>query len=452
MDSIYQKIKTNLDKLKIKNCSILIALSGGMDSMALLFLLIILKSQFKLKLYAAYVNHNLRNKESKKEEKFIIDITEKLSIPLYKYSVPISFWKELKNQSIEMAARKIRYKFFYEILNLNKINYIATAHNFNDKIETFFLHLFRGSGLDSLRSIPIKNKKIIRPLLTITRKQIENYIISQNIPYFHDYSNDQNIYKRNIIRNKLLPVFKKIHPNFEKSFSHVFQIINEESIFLNKLTIIYLKKILIYKTDYLFCLNKTKYSKFPRVIQKNIIKIILKKIKYPALPNNILLNTLSGRKNNYLYYNNNLISKNCKNYLWFINQKKLKTFNENITVNKIPFKYENNDISISLNKTSNINPKKSLCFRYDNSSFPLLIRGFDPEDKILINNKNTKSIKKILNEKGIPELIHKKVIVIETNNKKIIGFMTYNFNRISKEFYINDKKNSISADIFFVNT
>lgn len=452
MDSIIQKIETNLNKLKIKNCSILVALSGGMDSMALLHLLSEFKDKYNLKLYSAYINHNLRNKDSIKEEKFVTDVTKKLNIPLYKYNVPDNFWKELKKQSIEMAARKIRYNFFQKISDQNNIDYIATAHNFNDKIETFFLYLFRGSGLDSLRSIPFKNKKIIRPLLNITRVQIEYYITSQNISYIHDITNDKNIYKRNIIRNKLLPVLKKIYPDFEKSFLHVFKIINEESKFLNNISFKSLKKVLIYKTDHLFCLNKMQYSRLPEVVQKNIIKLILKKLKYPALPSNTLLNILSGHKNNYLYRKNNFFSKSCKNYLWFINQNKIRSFTDNIIVNKIPFKYKNDKISITLNTTSYINPKKFLCFKFDKSSFPILIRGLYQDDKISINNKNKKNIKKILKDTGIPENIFKETIVIEANNKKIIGFLIINFSRISKKFYINKRKKSVLVNINFVNT
>jgi tRNA(Ile)-lysidine synthase len=450
MDSIYQKIKTNLDNLRIKNCSILIALSGGMDSMALLYLLLKLKDKYKLKLYAAYVNHNLRDINSDIEELFIIKYTKKLKIKLYKYTVPKDFWKDLKNQSIEMAARKIRYQFFKEIINHNKIDYIATAHNFNDKIESFFLQIFRGGGFDSLKSIPIKNKKIIRPILNVTRDEIKDYIDSNKISYIHDYTNDQNIYKRNIIRNKLFPIFKEIHPNFEKSFSYIFQFIDEEFKLLNYLSIKQLNKILLFKSDEYFCLDKNEYSKLPSIIQKNIIKLILKKIKYPAQPNINLLNSLSGNKKKYIYKNKYIYLKSSKKFLWIINLNNLKSF-DNIFINKIPYNYKNEKISISLEKSSDINPKQNFCFKYEKSIFPLLFRKLNPDDNIIINN-NKKNIIKILNEKGYPEPIHKKAIIIETNNNKIIGFFINNFNQVSNEFYINNDKANILLNVNFVNT
>ncbi len=450
MDLIYQKIKTNLNILKINNCSILIALSGGIDSMALLHLLLELKNQYNIKLNIAYINHNLRNEDSKKEETFVTRYIQKLKIPLYKHIVPKTYWKKLKNQSIEMAARKIRYNFFKKIITQNNIDYTATAHNFDDKIETFFIQIFRGCGFNSLRSIPIKNKKTIRPLLTITRKEIQNYIISKNIPFIKDNTNELNIYKRNIIRNKLIPVFEEIHPNYKKSFSHVFQFINDEIKFSKNLSIKYLKEILIYKSESFYCLNKIKYSKLPIVIQKNIIILILKKLNYPALPNSILFNALSGFKAKYSYKKKNFLSKTFKNYFWFINQKKIKLFNENILVNKIPFKFKNKNLVISFNLSTNNDPKKYFCFKYIKSQFPLIIRGLNTNDEIFINNKNKKSIKKILNEIGIPAPIHKETIIIETDNKKIIGFINNNFKRISKNFYIENIKNDNILVEFFL--
>lgn len=443
MDSIYQKIKTDLINLKIKNCSILIALSGGKDSMTLLSLLLELKKEFNLKLFVSYINHNLRGDESKKEDDFVTYFTKKINIPLFKYIVPVDFWKKLRNQSTEMAARKIRYDFFNKIIDENKIDYIATAHNLNDKIETFFLQLFRGGGFNSLSSIPLKNKKVIRPLLNITRKEIDDYINNKNIPFIHDFTNDENIYKRNIVRNKLLPVFKKIHPDYEKSFMHVFNFINEELSFLKSSSIKHLKKIIIYKSNNKIILNKNKYSKLPIALQKNIIKIILKQLNHPALPDSILLNKLSGNKNNYIYSKNNLVVKACKNHLWFINQMILKSFNENIKVIKLPFNYNNDHLSISIHKTANINPKKNFYFKYDKSLFPLIIRGLKKDDELSINAKNKINIKKILKNNGIIEQTHKETLVIESNNKEIIGFKVNNYCRISKAFYVedNNKKN-----------
>ncbi len=441
MDSIFQKIKTNLDILKIKNSSILIALSGGIDSMTLLHLLLELKKEYNLKLFIAYINHNLRGDDSKKEDDFITEFTKKINITLFKYIVPEDYWVNLKKQSIEMAARKARYNFFNKTINENNIDYIATAHNLNDKIETFFLQLFRGGGLDSLLSIPLINKKLIRPLLNITRKEIEDYIKSKNIPFIHDFTNDKDIYKRNIIRNKLLPIFKEIHPDYEKSFNHVFNFIKEEISFLKYSTIKYYKKILIYESNNKICLKNNKYSKLPVALQKNIIKLILKKLYYPALPGSILLNKLSGYKIKYNYKKNNLTVKTSKNYLWFINLSALKPLNIIIKVKKIPFKYNNDNISIKIQSTANINPKEYFYFKHNTSLFPLIIRGLNKNDEILINNKNKKNIIKILNNNGIIKEFHNETLIIESANKKVIGFINNNFSRVSKDFYVNNNKN-----------
>jgi tRNA(Ile)-lysidine synthase len=165
METIQGKVIMNLRRLlpSDKGSSILVALSGGKDSVTLLNILIGLKSDFKLQIYAAYVNHNLRGSESTLEEKFVTDYTAGLGIQLYKYAVNPSYWENTGRESIEMAARKIRYDFFNRIVFEKSLDFIATAHNLNDRIETFFIQVLRSGGIETLSSIPIKNKNIIRP-------------------------------------------------------------------------------------------------------------------------------------------------------------------------------------------------------------------------------------------------------------------------------------------------
>lgn len=228
MESMYLKFKNNLKRLQVLNKSILVAVSGGKDSITLLNLLLEVQNEFKLKLFGAYVNHNLRGNESAEEEKFVTDYFKEKDILLFKHIVNTTFWEKLKNQSVEMAARKIRYDFFNKSCIENSIDFIATAHNFNDKVETFFLNLTRGSGIDSLSSIQMKNKNIIRPILNITRNDIEEYARSNNLKFVEDSSNSKNIYKRNIVRNELFPVINRLKPDFLKSFNHIFNFIDEE--------------------------------------------------------------------------------------------------------------------------------------------------------------------------------------------------------------------------------
>ena len=445
MQSIYQKIKTNLDSLLCNKKSILIALSGGKDSMTLLHLLLNLKVEYKLNLSIAYINHNLRGKDSDKEKIFVTEYINKIGLPLYTFTIKKEYWKNLKNESIEMAARKCRYDFFNKIANENNIDYIATAHNFNDKIETFFLNIFRAGGTDTFKSIPMKNKKIIRPLVTITRDEIDEYIIKNSIPFIEDSTNKKNTYKRNKIRNKLLPIFREIHPNYEKSFTHVFSFINEEQKLLNHLTLKNYKNTLLYKSNSSFCLDNNKYSRLPIVIKKKLIKLVLKKLNYPASLSMRLLTTLSGNKKKYIYKKNNFYCKGSGKYLWFINLSRLNNLKEKITVNNIPFEYKKNSLFINIQKKTQLDPKKQFSFRCNDSFFPLTIRGLSNDDILFISSTTKKLIKNLLKDLKIPEPLYKEVIIIETNDKRIIGFSLNNFYRVSPEFYVKDaaKENAV---------
>lgn len=210
-----KKFKTYIKENHLckKKDKILIATSGGVDSVVLLDLFV--KAGYQVVI--AHCNFNLRNQESDNDEQFVKTLAEKYRVKLHVKSFDtIKFAKDEK-LSIEMAARNLRYHFFYELLNEFSYDYIATGHHLNDAIETVFLNLTRGSGLKGLTGIKNKNGKIIRPLLFATRGNIEKYALNQNLSYRNDSSNESDKYMRNIIRKYAIPAFKKINPTFEKT-------------------------------------------------------------------------------------------------------------------------------------------------------------------------------------------------------------------------------------------
>ncbi len=439
MDIIIDKFKSNLTKLLLDKKSIVIALSGGIDSIALACILLNLKNELNLKLIACYINHNLRGIESIAEEFFVSNFCKKNNLPLYKLKIKKTTWDELEKESFEMAARRIRYDFFNKILNEKKFDYIATAHNFNDKIETFLMQLFRAGSISTLRSIPSKKNNIIRPLLKITRKEIENYISENSIQYIKDSTNDKNIFKRNIVRNKLIKIFKEIHPDYEKSFIHIFQFFQEEYSLINYLTFSNYKKILIYDSDNKICISKEKYLKLPVAIQKNILKFIIKRLHFPTKITLNLLNSLSGKKEKYQFKQKNFFCKDGGKFILFIDLNKLNILEKNISIYELPFIFDSNKLILNLDKKINVDPKKEFCFLFDETFFPLNIRQLKINDSIYISDNDKKLVKNILKDIKIPEPLHKEVIILETNDEKIIGFMLNQFYRVSKEFYIKNK-------------
>ncbi len=199
---------------------ILVALSGGADSVCLLHILKTLEPEFDFEIYAAHVNHMLRNKESNRDEVFVLNLCKKWNIECFSKCFDISKIAKENKESIETAARNVRYSFFEILCKKHGIDALATAHHLDDNIETVLMHFIRGSGLKGLSGISeVNNKGIIRPLINITRDEILNYISENNLEYVVDSTNNQTIYHRNSIRHELIPVLLNYNPNFKKSLS-----------------------------------------------------------------------------------------------------------------------------------------------------------------------------------------------------------------------------------------
>ncbi len=199
------------NNLFCKNDRILIALSGGVDSVVLAHLM--LKANYDIAL--AHCNFHLREEESNRDEAFVRSWAEKNGVRLFvKEFDTFSYMKENK-LSLEMAARDLRYQWFDSLLKEYGFSYLATAHHLDDSIETFFINLLRGTGIAGLHGIQAKNDKIIRPLLFATREEILSYAKQNSISYVEDSTNSETKFTRNKIRHNLFPILKELNPNFE---------------------------------------------------------------------------------------------------------------------------------------------------------------------------------------------------------------------------------------------
>lgn len=192
--------------------TILCALSGGTDSMALLTLLEALAKERDLTLYAAHYNHQLRGEESQRDEAFVTQWCEKRGIPLTIGQGDVAQEAQDQGKGIEETARAMRYGFLTQLALELGADKIATAHNADDNAETLLLHLARGTGLHGLTGIPPVRGKLIRPLLTTSRAVIEDYLRRYRIPHVEDSTNRDDAYSRNKVRHQVLPVLKEINP------------------------------------------------------------------------------------------------------------------------------------------------------------------------------------------------------------------------------------------------
>lgn len=211
MDNI---LKTIIDKKLIKkNETIGVGVSGGQDSMSLLHYLTNLQDELEFEVVAIHVDHDLRE-TSAQDAFFVLNYCKKNRIRSYKFKVDVKKLASESGQSIETAAREARYGVFESLIKKGIVDKIALAHHMEDQAETVLLHLLRGSGLTGARGMDYKKKNIyIRPMLLTRKKEIQNYLLANDVPYVEDETNKEDIYQRNFIRNKVLPLISSRFPN-----------------------------------------------------------------------------------------------------------------------------------------------------------------------------------------------------------------------------------------------
>lgn len=209
-----------------KKSSFLIAVSGGVDSMVLLHLF----QKSGLKFQVAHVNYKLRNEDSENDKKLVELFCLKQNIPFHLYEVSE---KDKKPEgSIQLWARNLRYQFFNQIREKENLDFLVTAHHLNDNLETFLIHLSRGSGIKGLSGIPANENKILRPLLSFSKQDIYDFANENSIEFREDYTNLKNDYLRNQLRNLVLPELTKDNPNFLINFEKSMRILNQTKDFV----------------------------------------------------------------------------------------------------------------------------------------------------------------------------------------------------------------------------
>lgn len=209
--------------------AILACVSGGVDSMVMLD---ILRRMNVRRLAVAHCNFGLRGDEADAETKMVEAHCAKIGIECFvaRFDTQASL---LDGESIQMGARRLRYDFFDQVAQNEGFNKIAVAHNFDDKIETFFINLTRGAGLRGLQGMAVENGKVVRPLLGVTREQILVYAKENKVEFLNDSSNDQDKYLRNRLRHSVLPVLREV-ASFDVAMKSVFENLSSEYEFIEE--------------------------------------------------------------------------------------------------------------------------------------------------------------------------------------------------------------------------
>ena len=242
-----------------KGDAVVVCVSGGVDSVVLLHVLTGLAEEYRLSIMAVHLNHSLRGKESDRDEAFVRRLAKKMGVRFVSEKVNVRSLAK-KGESLQDAARDARLRFFEETAGRYKAQRIATGHNMDDQAETMIMRLLKGTGLAGLGGIPPKRGKYIRPLIDISRGEIEEYAAAKGLKFVQDSSNRSTKYLRNRIRLELMPMLESYNPRLKCDMAR-------------------LARILARDEDYLRCRADGSYKRI-RVRQgKNIIAMDLKKLK-----------------------------------------------------------------------------------------------------------------------------------------------------------------------------
>ena len=278
---LFNQIKRAIDchHLVEKGDRLIVGVSGGVDSMVLLHLLNACREAFDLSLIVAHVNHGLRPVESEKEAELVQKEAARLGLPFEYGQFNVKEFQKRGGLSPQDAARRIRFHFFHNLLQKHHAQKIALGHHADDQVETVLLRLIRGSGLQGLKGmLPIRDGKVIRPLLGVWEEEIQSFAMEKKIPFLSDSSNLKKDYLRNRIRLALIPLMEREYqPNFKEILLRTSNILREEDDYLEKGAEAAYQKVVREERETL-SFKFSEYQSLHQAIQWRVIRKILGRI------------------------------------------------------------------------------------------------------------------------------------------------------------------------------
>jgi tRNA(Ile)-lysidine synthase len=415
--------------------SLLLALSGGKDSICLFYLLLQTGYSFSV----AHCNFQLRGKDSDEDEKFVIELAKKHDIPCYVQKFNTEETMKTLHLSLQESARKLRYDWFKELMNLHGFDKLLTAHHLSDNTETFFINLMRNTGISGLHGIPLVSNHLARPLMFATHHQIEEYLKNKGIKFREDESNSEDKYLRNKIRHHLTPALEDIQSNIHQTIFQVsqnlysFENLTQEllkkqwqevshsidsHIEINKKELLKMNNastFLFYNCRELG-FNHEQIQQFLEKNLQNIGKLIETKTHQMIMEREQIL----------------IIPKTSTNLV----DLKIENFNENYTIIKQKINFEVLKLrAIDLKNSSNI------YLDYNKIKLPLFIRNWQAGDKIkplgMLGHKN---ISDILTDQKVKHIERASRLILLDDKNNVIALLP---NLISEEFKITDQTTQI---------
>ena len=395
------------------NDIIVVGFSGGPDSVFLVEMLKKLKNFINFKIYLVHINHLLRGEDADSDENFSFEYAKKNNLEIFIKRIPVKEIAKEIGKTLEEVGREERYKFFSEIYEKVRATKIATAHNKDDQIETFLFRLIRGTSLQGLEGIKIKNNNVIRPISEIYKKDILEYLNKNEIQYKIDKTNFENEFTRNSIRLDLIPfIEERYNIKFKDKIFSLIEEIRENnqnnSLNLNDYT----------DSENRIILEKTKFlSNFDK---KNLLSLFLNKKNIEVNRNKIdeisSLIKSNGTKKIDLDKSYRIVKDYT--YLYIEDKKENCVINNNVIQVKIPSEQIFDNFKITVSTVENLDiPKQKNQYLLDAIYNDIIeVRYRKEGDRIFLGEKHSKKIKEIFIDQKIPKDIRDRLPIFLYNN------------------------------------
>ncbi|MHA6252888.1 tRNA lysidine(34) synthetase TilS [Oceanobacillus sp. CAU 1775] len=408
----------NKHQLLTSNSKVLVAVSGGPDSMALLHFLYQRREKWNLKLVVLSVDHQLRGKKSEEDLAYVEDVCKKWQIEFHGTSLDVPSYEATHKVSTEVAAREMRYKFFSEKMQELGGNYLAFGHHGDDQVETLLMKLVRSASATAFSGIPVRRNfaggEIIRPLLAVTKAEIEAYCTNHQIEVRTDPTNFEDTYTRNFYRKHIVPLLKEKNNNIHITAQHLSETLQEDERFLQKQAEAVVQNAVTFSSENRQAeLEINLFKKHDQSLQRRAFHLILNYL-YETLPNQLsyaheeaffkLFMQEAG--NAEIHFPNALVL--CKVYdkLIFYFETKQSTSQSFHQILKIPDRMllpDGATITVDLAKHQQNEHRFSFNIATSEVKLPLQIRNRLPGDRMTWKGLNgTKKLKDIFIDEKVP--------------------------------------------------
>ncbi len=425
-----------------KNDVVVIGISGGADSVSLFHFLYEIRKEYSLKLVGVHIHHGIRGQEADRDAEYVRELCNKYNVDfeLFKYDIH-SEAKKMKLTD-EEAGRKIRYEVFNSVLEKYGSGKIAVAHNMNDQAETLLMRICRGTGLKGLTGILPVRDNIIRPLIECSRESIEEYCEINHLQYQKDYTNEMDIYTRNKIRLKLIPMIKEnLNPSIISVLSRMREMLQDEEDYIEIQAKQAYEECLNLKNKDMVSINIEKINKYHKVIQKRIIRFALQElradlhdIEFAHIKDILDLMTKSTGKTINLT-DGIMVRKQYENLEFYLKKEEgifkgfsydLKTTDEEIEISEAGLVIKTFLNEKNFNK-ENFNNVYTKFFDCDKIIGNLKIRTRISGDKIYLKGIGTKKLKDFFIDIKLPREQRNQVPIVAVGNE-VIWIVGYKVN------------------------